>query len=61
MALLHRPSNRDCSGIASEMLKPSHTNFGRLCSRIWDYRSDSLLIWVPLWAFALLLLGGFLI
>ncbi len=33
----------------------------RLLSRIWNYRTDSLWVWVPLWAFALLLFGGFLI
>ena len=32
-----------------------------LLSRLWNCRSNSLWIWVPLWAFALLLFGGFLI
>jgi len=33
----------------------------RLLSRLWNYRSDSLWIWGPLWIFALLLMGSFLI
>lgn len=33
----------------------------KLIRLVWHWRSDSLWIWVPLWTFALLLLGGFLI
>lgn len=33
----------------------------RLISLIWNYRTDSLWIWGPLWAFAMMLFGGFLI
>ncbi|MCD2324996.1 hypothetical protein LQ953_13310 [Sphingomonas sp. IC-56] len=34
---------------------------GSLLTRLWNYRTSSLWVWVPLWAFAILLLGGFLI
>ena len=33
----------------------------RLLSRLWHYRTSSLWVWIPLWAFAILLPGGFLL
>ena len=33
----------------------------RLLLRLWNYESDNMWIWVPLWAFTILLFGGFLI
>lgn len=32
-----------------------------LLTRLWNYRTSSLWVWVPLWVFAILLLGGFLV
>lgn len=29
--------------------------------RLWNWRTNSLCVWIPLWLFALLLLGGFLL
>lgn len=30
-------------------------------SRLWNYESDSLWIWIPLWILGFLAFGGFLI
>jgi hypothetical protein len=33
----------------------------RFLSRLWNYKSDSLWIWVPIWIFGFLVFGCFLI
>lgn len=33
----------------------------RFLYRTWNWRTNSLWVWIPLWAFGFLLIGGFLI
>lgn len=45
------------------MSKPRSVAGGSLLRRmrrLWDYETGSLWVWVPLWALAILLFGGFL-
>lgn len=40
---------------------PNEAAILKRLKRLWNWQTNSLWVWIPLWAFAFALLGGFLI